>query len=49
MSNKMVERAMIHVLYEHEKSILVVIAEVISYYIPRLAKIHDCYPFFKLL
>jgi len=45
----MVERAMIHVLYEHEKSILVEITEVISYYIPRLAKIHDCYLFFKFL
>ena len=49
MGNEMVERTVIHVLYEHEKSILIVVTEVVSYYIPRLAENHDSYFFFEFL
>ena len=43
MRNKVIERAIVHVLYKHKEGILVVVGEVMFDDVLGLAEIHDGY------
>ena len=47
--NEIIERAVIHVLYEHKESLFKIIAKIIPYDVPRLAQGHYCDFFFQFV